>query len=59
MKIIQLSTNIYDKIMEEARLANAERYEAEKEYNIMMGTYIDPAPQEDEENEENEEPSDE
>jgi hypothetical protein len=49
MKIVPKTTSIYERVMAENKLANEEKLEAEKDFNEMMGTWIDPSVQEEEE----------
>ena len=48
MKIVPRTTSIYERVMAENKLANEAKLEAEKAYNEMMGTWIDPSVQEEE-----------
>ena len=50
MKIVPITTSIYERVMAENKLANEEKLEAEKDFNEMMGTWIDPADEEEEPN---------
>lgn len=49
MKIVPRITSIYERVMAENKVANEAKLEAEKEYNEMMGTWVDPSVQEEEE----------
>lgn len=54
MKIVPLKGTLLQRANEEYQLSQTAKLEAEQQYNIMMGTYIDPSETE----EENEDVSD-
>lgn len=51
MKIVPRTTSIYERVMAENKLANEAKLEAEKDFNEMMGTWIDPSDNTEEEEE--------
>lgn len=52
MKIVPRTTSIYERVMAENKLANEAKLEAEKDFNEMMGTWIDPSVQEEDDTDE-------
>jgi len=49
MKIVPLTGTLHQRTVAENQAAEADRLEAEKLYNEMMGTWIDPSVKEEEE----------